>query len=246
MTTEDVGVKPEDLVVMAGETSHVVGLPASHGGSGDTSPLTGLGVYMGMKAAAKATWGSDSLEGRIVAMQGFGNVGRQTAQYLRNEGVNLVVADIFPESREQAISAGASIVEPDEIYDVECDIFSPCALGGTLNDETIPRLRATIVAGGANNQLLQDRHGEALRKRGIPYAPDYIVNAGGIIQVACEIEGKCDPRISMEMTERIYDTTERVIRMSIEGDISTSAAADRLARRRLDAAHRLKSVAAAD
>ena len=246
VTTEDVGMKPEDLIVIAEETRHVVGLPTSHGGSGDTSPLTGLGVYMGMKAAAKSVWGSDSLEGRTVAMQGFGNVGTQTAHYLVKEGAKLIVADIYQQSRDKALSIGASVVAPDDIYDVDCDIFSPCALGGTLNDETIPRLRSSIVAGGANNQLLEEKHGEALRKRGILYAPDYIINAGGIIQVACEIEGICDPRKSREMTERIFDTTERVIKMSIDEDLPTSAAADRLAQRRLDAARRQKSAVAAD
>ncbi len=244
ITTEDVGMTPRDVETIAQETQHVVGLPAHLGGSGDTSPLTGLGVYMGMKACAREVWGSDSLEGRVVAMQGFGNVGTQTALYLLREGVELVVTDIHEDALERARSLGARTVAPDEIYDVEADVFSPCALGGILNDNTIPRLRAAIVAGGANNQLLEDRHGEELRRRGILYAPDYIINAGGIIQVACEVEGRCDPERSRADVERIYDTMGQVIAMSKREDIPTSKAADMLAERRIEKARRMKNAPA--
>ena len=156
ITTEDVGMTPADLEHVAQETPHVVGLPTSMGGSGDTSILTGLGVYLGMKAAAKAAWGSDDLAGRAVAVQGFGNVGRQMADHLLQEGARLVVADIHDGARELASKMGAQTVDPADIYDVECDVFSPCALGGALNRDTIPRLKCKVVAGGANNQLLDD------------------------------------------------------------------------------------------
>jgi leucine dehydrogenase len=236
IAAEDVGMTAADLITIAQTTRHLVGLPASMGGSGDTFPLTGLGVYLGMKACARKVWGADSLEGRVVAMQGFGNVGTQTARHLLEEGVRLIVTDIYQGAQERARSMGARVVEPDAIYDVECDIFSPCALGGVLNDKTIPRLRCAIVAGGANNQLLEARHGEALHRRGILYAPDYIINAGGIIQAACEVYGPYDEERARAMVERIYDTTGRVISISRDEGIPTSVAADRLAERRLEEA----------
>ena len=164
VTTEDVGMTPRDLEYIAQETEHVVGLPESLGGSGDTSLMTGLGVYLGMKAAAKATWGDDSLSGRTVAFQGFGHVGSNTAQRLVEEGANIIATDIYENARKLAADMSAKIVEPDDIYDTECDIFSPCALGGVLNGDTIPRLRCQIVAGGANNQLLSDADGDLLEE----------------------------------------------------------------------------------
>ena len=240
VTTEDVGMTLSDLQIIAQETRHVVGLPLSRGGSGDTSIMTGLGVYLGMKACANAAWGTDKLEGRVVAMQGFGNVGAQTAKHLVEEGARLVVADIYEEALDRARALGATIVEPDAIYDVECDIFSPCALGGVLNRDTIPRLPAAIVAGGANNQLLDERDGDRLRKRGILYAPDYVINAGGIINVFCEMDGPYRSDRARDMTERIYETAERVIHASREEDVPTHIAADRMAERRLRDARGLK------
>lgn len=232
-TTEDVGMKPEDLLPIVRETKYVLGLPPDMGGSGDTSPLTGLGVYLGMKAAAESVWGSDRLSGKTIAMQGFGNVARQTATHLLAEDVHLIVTDINGEAIEEARSLGATIVSPDAIYDVDADIFSPCALGGVLNDETIPRLKAALIAGGANNQLLEARHGEALRRRGIVYAPDYIINAGGIIQVACEAGGGDIAERARSKTKEIFETTRRVLAISRERNIPTSEAADSLAEARL-------------
>ena len=212
------------------------------GGSGDTSNLTGLGVYLGMKACARAVWGSDSLEERTVAIQGFGNVGTRTAKHLLDEGVRLVVTDTFKDALDRALDLGATVVEPETVYDVECDIFSPCALGGVLNGETIPRLKCSIVAGGANNQLLEESDGAELKRRGILYAPDYVINAGGIINVACEIDGTYVPERARELTERIYDTTLRVIEISQEQDVPTSVAADGLAERRLSEVKALKNI----
>lgn len=241
ITTEDVGMTPDDVKVIRQVTKHVVGLPKDMGGAGDTSPLTGLGVYLGMKAAAKAIWGNDSLKGRVIAMQGFGNVSSQTAMHLMEEGIELYVSDIHEESLERARKIGAKIVAPDAIYDVDADIFSPCALGGIINDDTITRIKAKVIAGGANNQLLEPRHGAELRKRGILYAPDYIINAGGIIQAAAEFEGILDPERTRRTTEGIYETTERVIHISEAEDIATSEAADHLAERRIQEARRLRT-----
>ena len=242
VTTEDVGMTPTDLEHIARETRHVVGLPETMGGSGDTSKLTGLGVYLGMKASARAVWGSDSLEGRTVAIQGFGNVGARTATHLVKEGARLVVADTYDGARQRARQSGAIVVGPEAIYDTQCDIFSPCALGGVLNGDTIPRLRCAIVAGGANNQLLDDADGAELHRRGVLYAPDYVINAGGIINAASEMDGVYRKERAREMTERIYETTERVISISREEDVPTSVAADRLAQSRLEDVRKLRKI----
>ena len=242
VTTEDVGMTPRDVEYIAQETKHVVGLPESLGGSGDTSLMTGLGVYLGMKAAAKATWGDDSLADRTVAIQGFGHVGSNTANHLLEEGAQLVVTDIFESARKTAADMGATVVEPDAIYDAECDIFSPCALGGVLNSETIPRLRCEIVAGGANNQLLSDSDGDLLEERGITYAPDYVVNAGGIINVGSEIGGVYRKDKALELTKRIYRTTLDVIETARSEGITTNAAAARIAERRIAAVRGLKTM----
>ena len=242
LTTEDVGMTPHDLEFIADETEHVLGLPLSMGGSGDTSAQTGLGIYLGMKACARAVWGSDSLEGKVVAIQGFGNVGSHTAGHLIEEGARLVVTDVYEGSRERAASMGATLVAPGDVYDTECDIFAPCALGGVLNDDTVPRLRCAIVAGGANNQLLENRHGDQLHERGILYAPDYVINAGGIINVASELDGVYRPERARELTERIYDTVGWVISTAREEGIPTYLAADRMAERRLDSVRKLRGV----
>ena len=241
ITTEDVGMTPRDLEYVAQESSHVVGLPESLGGSGDTSVMTGLGVYLGMKAAAKSTWGDDDLSGRTVAFQGFGNVGSRTAEHLVSEGAKIVATDIDERARKRAAEMGATVVQPDEIYDAECDIFSPCALGGVLNHDTIPRLRCQIVAGGANNQLGTDADGEHLERRAITYAPDFVINAGGIINVAAEIGGAYRKDRAIEMTRRIYETTIEVIQTARDEGITTHTAATAIAERRIAQVQRLKN-----
>ena len=242
ITTTDVGSTQRDLEYIALETNHVAGLPVSMGGSGDTSVNTGLGIYMGMRACAKAAWGSDSLSGRTVAIQGFGKVARYTAQHLLKEEARLVVADISVDALAQAKEIGARIVEPEEIYDVPCDIFSPCALGGVLNSQTIPRLKCRIVAGGANNQLLTESDGEELQRRGIIYAPDYIINAGGVINISCEMDGEYNEDRATEMTRRIYETMERVLFISSKEEVCTAQAADRLAENRISSVRGLRAV----
>ena len=235
LTTTDVGSTGRDLEFVSQETDYVVGLPLSLGGSGDTSIMTGLGVYMGMKACARETWGSDSLRGKKVAMQGFGKVAYYTARHLMEEDAQVVVTDVFEGALSKAREIGIKVVSPDEIYDVRCDIFSPCALGGVLNGDTIPRLTCQVVAGGANNQLLSDADGEDLHRRGILYAPDYLVNAGGIINVSAEVGMPYNADLAREKTERIYEIMERVIHTSKREEIPTFMAADRLAEDRLAA-----------
>ena len=234
LTTTDVGSTGRDLEVVSQETEYVVGLPLPLGGSGDTSVMTGLGVYMGMKACARETWGSDSLRGKRVAMQGFGKVAVQTAQHLLEEDAQLVVTDVYQGALDKARHLGLDVVDTEEIYDVPCDIFSPCALGGVINSSTIPRLSCQVVAGGANNQLLSDADGEDLHRRGILYAPDYVVNAGGIINVSAEVGMAYNAEVAREKTERIYEIMERVIHTSKREEIPTFQAADRLAENRLD------------
>ena len=242
LTTTDVGSTGRDLEVVCQETEYVVGLPLPLGGSGDTSVMTGLGVYMGMKACARETWGSDSLRGKRVAMQGFGKVAYQTAQHLLEEDAQLVVTDVYQGALDKARDLGLGVVDTEEIYDVPCDIFSPCALGGVINSSTIPRLSCQVVAGGANNQLLSDADGEDLHRRGILYAPDYVVNAGGIINVSAEVGMAYNAEVAREKTERIYEIMERVIHTSKRGEIPTFQAADRLAENRLDSVRGVRNM----
>jgi leucine dehydrogenase len=242
LTTTDVGSTGRDMEYVRLETKHVVGLPTTAGGSGDTSIMTGLGVYMGMKACAREVWGSDSLQGKKIAMQGFGKVAFQTAHHLLKEDAQLVVADVYQGALDRARDLGLKVVAPEQIYDVESDIFSPCALGGVLNGDTIPRLKCRVVAGGANNQLQDDRWGAELQRRGILYAPDYVINSGGIINVEAEIGTTYNPDRARERTERIYQTMARVIGISKQEEIPTSQAADRLAEERLASVRRIKNI----
>lgn len=240
ITTEDVGCQPIDLEYIAQETDHVVGLPVSMGGSGDSSIMTGYGIYLGMKATAKEVWGSDSLSGKTVAMQGFGKVGFYTSEHLLKDGVRLIVADTYPAAAERARKLGAEVVAPEEITGVECDIFAPCALGGTLNSQTISALKCRAVAGGANNQLASPQDGEALQRRGILYAPDFIINAGGIINASCEIGAPYSQERAKQVTERIYDTLERVFALSRKSEVTTARAAEMIAEERLAAVRKVK------
>jgi len=245
LCTEDVGMTSLDLEWMAQSTKHVTGLPVSQGGSGDTSPMTGYGIYMAMRACAKEKWGVDNLRGRTIAMQGFGNVARATVKSIQAHGeeVSLVITDINAAALEQAKAIpGVRTVLPDQIYDTQCDIFAPCALGGVLNDETITRLKCAIVCGAANNQLLALEHGDALQKRGILYAPDYIANAGGVINVSCEVGARYSEQAAREKTAHIYDTMQRVIAVAKKEGITTAKAADRLAEERLASVRKVRRV----
>jgi leucine dehydrogenase len=240
LTTTDVGSTGRDLEYIRQETRHVVGLPISLGGSGDTSIMTGLGVFMGMKACAKEAWGSDSLRGKRVAMQGFGKVAFQASHHLLKEDAQLVVTDVYDSALEKARELGIKVVAPEKIYDERCDIFAPCALGGVISGETIPRLRCRIVAGGANNQLLTEADGQELHRRGILYAPDYIINSGGIINVSAEIGAPYNTDRAREKTERIYEIIGKVISISKREEIPTAQAADRLAEARIASVRAIK------
>jgi len=242
LTTTDVGSTGRDMEYIKQETDYVVGLPTTSGGSGDTSIMTGLGVYMGMKACAKEAWGQESLTGKTVAMQGFGKVATHTALHLMKEDAILVVTDVFDEALDRARDLGLKVVKPDDIYGVDCDIFAPCALGGVINPDTIPQLKCKVVAGGANNQLLTDGDGEKLHTLGIVYGPDYILNSGGIINAEAEIGRAYNSDRAREKTERIYEIMERVIAISKNEEIPTARAADRLAEDRLKAVRGIRRV----
>ncbi len=242
LTTTDVGSTGRDMEYIKQETDYVVGLPTTAGGSGDTSIMTGLGVYMGMKACAKEAWGSDSLTGKTVAMQGFGKVAVHTAHHLMKEDAKLVVTDVYDGALDRARDLGLAVVQPDDIYRVDCDIFAPCALGGVINPDTIPQLKCRVVAGGANNQLLSEGYGEKLHRLGILYGPDYILNSGGIINAEAEIGREYNPDRAREKTERIYEIMERVIAISKREEIPTAKAADRLAEDRLNSVRSIRQV----
>jgi leucine dehydrogenase len=233
ITAEDVGTTVEDMDIIHQETRYVTGVSPAFGSSGNPSPVTAYGVYVGMKAAAKKAFGNDSLAGKTVAVQGVGSVAYELCKYLHKEGAKLIVTDINRENLERAVrDFGAEAVSPDKIYDVECDIFSPCALGAIINDDTIDRLKCQVVAGSANNQLKEERHGDLLQEKGIVYAPDYVINAGGLINVADELLGYNRDR-AMKKVEGIYDNIMKVFEIAERDNIPTYKAADRMAEERI-------------
>ena len=241
ITAEDVGTSVEDMVQVHHETRYVTGLPPSMGGSGDPSPLTALGVYHGMKACCLARFGCDSLNGRTVVVQGVGKVGAALVEHLCQAGARVVAADVNRHTAEAVRrDFGVDLVDPERIYEVEGDIFAPCALGAVINDQTIQKLRCAIVAGCANNQLAEPRHGDALHRRGILYAPDFVINAGGLINVASEVSDY-GIREARQRAVAISDTVSRVIELSRTQHIPTHVAARRLAWQRIEA-HRTGQV----
>ncbi|MGF1468364.1 MAG: Leu/Phe/Val dehydrogenase [Sandaracinaceae bacterium] len=210
ITAEDSGTSIEDMEVVRSVTQHVTGVKPESGGGGDPSPWTALGVRRGIEACAKFLLGRDDLHGMHVAVQGVGHVGYQLCKQLHALGATLTVADVDPLKSERAMREfDAKVVPLDAIYGIECDVFSPCALGSALNDDTIPRLRCRIVAGAANNQLAEPRHGDDLMQRGILYAPDYAINAGGLINVAQEASGYHE-EAAREGTMKVYDTVYEI------------------------------------
>jgi leucine dehydrogenase len=230
VTTEDVGATAQEMEWISYETKHVVGLPEALGGGGNPAVMTGFGVFQGMRAAALAVWGDESLKGKTVAMQGFGNVAGSLANHLLEEGARLVVTDVSDAARARAEALeGVTFVEPDAIFDAECDIFSPCALGASLNAGTIPRIQAAIVCGAANNQLREDADAKRLQDRGILWAPDFIVNAGGVINVYFEMGGAYSAEAAYAKTAQIHETLSRVIETSRAQGVTTAQAADAVA-----------------
>jgi leucine dehydrogenase len=232
ITAEDVGTSTSDMDFVHMETSHVAGLAEK---SGDPSPVTAHGVFRAVQASAHQVWGSNSLKGKTVSIQGCGHVGRYLADELHEAGAKLIVSDIdSAKAARVAKVTGAKIVEGDAIFEADADIFSPCALGGIINDATIPKLKVKIVAGGANNQLLEERHGDELARRGILYTPDYVANAGGVINVYGEVAG-WDAQRALDKADDIYDTVLKVFDIAESQHIPTYEAADRLAEQRLAA-----------
>lgn len=242
ITAEDVNTNVDDIEHIFTETNFVTGVAQQYGGSGNPAPYTALGVFRGIEAAVTKKFGSRSLQGRSVAIQGVGAVGYELSHLLNEAGAKLMFTDIneknitkmkeaFPQTR---------FVESKDIFSTDCDIYAPCALGASINDETIPQLKCKIVAGAANNQLKEDRHGGILKEKGIIYAPDYLINAGGVMNVSIEFEGWADDK-SRRMIDTIYDKTLEVFRISDEQNIPVNKAADVMAEKRIESIRNIKN-----
>ena len=241
-TAEDVGTNVQDMVTVRQETKHVTGLPLDMGSSGDPSPYTALGVYMGILACVEKLGGSD-LKGIRVAIQGCGNVARFLCGHLAEAGAELIVTDIVQDKVQLMVDKyGAKPASPEEIYDIECDVFCPCALGAVINDDTIPRLKCKIVAGGANNVLLTEEHGDRLRESNILYAPDFVINAGGIINVSVELEpdGYNEQR-ALEKVRNIHNAVRDILDTADRENVATNRAAILLAERKLEDGRKRKA-----
>ena len=243
-TACDVGTFSEDMDVVARECEFVTGRTVAHGGAGDSSVLTAYGVFQGMRAAAEVTWGSPTLQGRTVGVAGVGKVGRHLVRHLVEDGAQVVVTDVS----EAAVATVTgehpdvrSVADADALVADEIDVYAPCALGGALTDDVVERLTAKIVCGAANNQLAHDGIEKQLQDRGVLYAPDYLVNAGGLIQVADELEGFSFDR-ARQRAGTIYDASMRVFALADAEGVPPAVAADRLAERRMSEVGRLRSI----
>ncbi|MGK6351223.1 Glu/Leu/Phe/Val family dehydrogenase [Parapedobacter sp. DT-150] len=237
----DIGTTPKDMEYLRMETHHVVGLPKSLGGSGDSSPFTAKGVYFGIKASLKELYGNDSLAGRTVAVQGAGNVGEQLVALLREENAKVYVSDIDEERMAEVANRYKAVaVSNNNVYELDVDVYSPCALGGTVNKETISKMRCRIIAGSANNQLRhEEEDGQLLMDKKILYAPDYLINAGGLISAYSEIAGYSASRTSA-LTENIYEATRSVLRKSIAENVASYKAANQIAETRIADMRKIK------
>jgi leucine dehydrogenase len=235
ITAEDVGMETSDMDLVRSVTPYVTGISEDKGGAGNPSPITAFGVFMGMKAAAKFAYGSALLEDKVVYVQGIGNVGEALVEHLTNEGAKVYISDINQDRLEEIQDKySVSIYGGKNLYSEEMDIYAPCALGATINDVTIPQLKARIVAGAANNQLeIEKKHGIMLRDKGIIYAPDFLINAGGIINVYAELENYGKQEI-MRKTENIYNTTLEILTNADLQGITTYQAAFDVAQARID------------
>lgn len=242
ITAEDVGMTTADMDLVREVTPYVTGISESKGGAGNPSPITAYGVFMGMKAAAKFKFGSDILEDKSVFVQGIGHVGEALVEHLANEGAKVTISDISQERLEAVKSKyDVTIYRGDDIYSEEMDIYAPCALGATINDDTIPKLKAKIIAGAANNQLAnEDIHGKQLQERGIVYAPDFLINAGGIINVYAELENYGKQEI-IRKTENIFNTTEEILIRAKANNVTTNVAALHIANERIETRKREQS-----
>ncbi|MEU6072342.1 Glu/Leu/Phe/Val dehydrogenase [Micromonospora sp. NPDC047074] len=243
-TACDVGTYVADMDVIARETSYVTGRSVEHGGAGDSSILTAWGVFQGMRAAAEHVWGAPTLAGRRVGVAGLGKVGKYLVGHLLDDGAEVVATDVSPRALEWVRDNHPQVALVDDtaaLVASDIDVYAPCALGGALDDDTVPVLRARVVAGAANNQLAHSGIEKILADRGILYAPDYVVNAGGVIQVADEIEGFNFERAKLRAT-RIYDTTREILRLADAEGVPPAVAADRLAERRMADVGRLRTI----
>lgn len=234
ITAEDIGMDTEDMDIVREVTPFVTGISKSKGGAGNPSPITAFGVFMGMKAAAQFKYGSDDLEGKKVMVQGIGHVGESLVEHLTNEGAQVFIADINQEKLDEVSRKYNATIYVGDIYSADVDIYAPCALGASVNDATINRIKASIIAGAANNQLADERtHGQILKDKGIVYAPDFLINAGGIINVYAELEGY-DLKEIMRKTENIYNTTLEILKSAEVKNITTHNAALQIAQQRID------------
>jgi leucine dehydrogenase len=242
VTAEDVNMNTSDMEYISMETRHVTGLPQIKGGAGDPSPVTAYGVYVGMKAAAKKAFGSDNLARKRIVVQGVGQVGKYLIEHLVKENAEVLVTDIFEDKlKKVARETGTLAVAPDSIYDLDMDIYAPCALGATVNDDTIDRLKCAVIAGGANNQLKdEEKHGKILLEKGIIYAPDFLINAGGVINVGAEYFGDYHQETVFKQTEKIYDTCLSILEKSEKDQIPAQQAAIQVAKDRIAAIGRVK------
>lgn len=235
ITAEDVGIGTRDMEFVNMETRHVTGIPPALGGSGDPSPVTAFGVYMGMKASAAERWGSDSLGGKKVVVQGVGNVGSHLVDHLVKENAKVYICDIY-EDRVAMVKkkhSGVEVITNDQVFSIDMDIYAPCALGATVNDESLAKLKCSIICGAANNQLADEvKHGQLVLEKGILYAPDYVVNAGGLINVYSEV-ARFGTDYAMKQAENIYATTANIIALAKKENIPTYLAANKLAEKRL-------------
>ncbi len=234
ITAEDVGVTPNDMRAVRTQTRFVGGLPEGEAASGDPSPITARGVFMGIKACVERAFGRDDLRDMRIAVQGLGHVGSYLCGLLHEAGARLIVTDVDLDAmRDAEARFGATTVEPDAIYDQDVEVFSPCALGAIVNAETLPRLKCKVIAGGANNQLSTPAFGEQVLDAGILYAPDYVINGGGIINVAAEISGKYDPEWVDQKLDRLIDTLGEVLDAARAEGRPTNFVAEDIARSRI-------------
>lgn len=241
ITAEDVNTSVDDIEHIFTETNYVTGVAQQYGGSGNPAPYTALGTFRGIEASVTKVYGSRNLKGKTITIQGVGSVGFELAKLLTEAGANIVYTDINERGIQKMKESfpQAKFVSSNEIFSTPCDVYSPCALGASVNDETIPQFKCKIIAGAANNQLKEDRHGLILKERGILYAPDYLINAGGLMNVSIEFEGWADSK-SRRMVDTIYDKTLEVFRISDEQNIPVNKAADVMAEKRIESIKHIK------
>ena len=242
ITAEDVNISVNDIDDVYTETNYVCGIAKAHGGSGNPAPYTALGTYRGMEAGATKIWGSRSIKDKIIGIQGAGSVGTELAKLIADDGGKIIFTEINDDNiqRMKETVPSAEFVDPNAFYETNMDIYAPCALGATINDDTINKFKCKLVNGAANNQLKEDRHGLELREKGILYSPDYLINAGGLMNVSIEFEGWNDTK-SRRMIDTIYDTTLNIYKISDEQNISVGKAADVLAENRLDSMRKIQT-----